>query len=198
MVYGGLVARPRSFDPDTALDAVLDEFWCAGYTHASTEELCEASGLSRSSLYNAFGNKRSLFLSALRRYIETKQTQRADILAETATGRDLLTRFMTTVLDEQWSDAGRRSCLMINASMELGRDDPEIADLLDANAHDFAAAVAGLIRRGQADGSITNPKPADALAALVHAALDGLQLRGRIAPDRAHIDSTVQTILDLL
>lgn len=192
------MARPKSFDPETALDAVLDEFWCAGYTHASTEELCEKSGLSRSSLYNTFGNKRALFLSALRRYIKAKQAQRATIIATGGTGRALLERLMATALDEQWSDTGRRSCLMINASMELGRNDEEIADLLDANARDFAAVLARLIQRGQDDGSLTNPTPADALAALVHAALDGLQVRGRIAPDRAHIDHTVQTILDLL
>lgn len=190
--------RPKNFDPDAALDAVLDEFWCAGYTHASTEELCAASGLSRSSLYNTFGSKRALFLSALRRYIATKQDQRARLSTADGTGRAALEELMTTVLDEQWSDSGHRSCLMINAAMELGRDDQEIADLLEDNARDFSTTLSQIIGRGQSDGSITHPARADDLAAMAHALLDGLQVRGRIAHDRSSIDRTVHAVLDLL
>ncbi|GAA1736531.1 TetR/AcrR family transcriptional regulator [Aeromicrobium alkaliterrae] len=192
------MARPRSFDDDTALAAAVDDFWDSGFGATSTDELCRSTGLSRSSLYNAFGSKRDLYLRAILRYAAEKQGQRADLLASDLDGRALLRTVLTTVLDEQWGDDDRRTCLMINACVEVGSSDEEIRRALADNADDFRRMISDVVRRGQLDGSLTGTVGADQLAAVLHAAVDGLQVRSRIDRDREPVDHAVETLLALL
>src|SRR5258706_1958536 len=62
------MVRPREFDRDEALDRATRVFWAKGYASASTEDLLAAMNIGRQSLYNAFGDKRKLYLEALERY----------------------------------------------------------------------------------------------------------------------------------
>jgi TetR/AcrR family transcriptional regulator, transcriptional repressor for nem operon len=64
------MARPRAFDENTVLDAAMDCFWRDGYEATSIRELAAEMGINAPSLYNAFGDKRSLFREVLRRYVE--------------------------------------------------------------------------------------------------------------------------------
>src|SRR5690606_8821359 len=63
------MARPRTFEEEQALEAAMRAFWRRGYEATSTQDLCAATGLGRSSVYNAFDSKRELFTRALRRYM---------------------------------------------------------------------------------------------------------------------------------
>lgn len=192
------MARPREFDPVTAADAVVDDFWSSTYSSTSTDDLCQSTGLSRSSLYNTFGSKRELYLMAVRRYSEMKQEQRAELLASQADGRALLEHIITAVLDDQWNDAGRRACFGINACLDEGAHDDEIRTALERNAQAYDAMLTAVIERGQLDGSITSRlAPAD-LSRIVHAALDGFQVRARIRPQRDDQRHDVATLLELI
>ncbi|WPO39850.1 TetR/AcrR family transcriptional regulator [Tardiphaga sp. 42S5] len=64
------LGRPREFDTDTALDLALHVFWRKGYEGASMADLTEAMGITKPSLYAAFGNKEDLFRKALDRYVD--------------------------------------------------------------------------------------------------------------------------------
>lgn len=192
------MARTRSFDTDAVVAAAVQQFWTASYGATSTDDLCTTSHLSRSSLYNAFGSKRELYLQALRRYNTERSAMRAELLDRDLTGREGLRALFLAVLDDQWEDETRRACLGINACVEIGQADPEIARLLEANAADFDAAIAGLLRRGHDDGSVASTLPADDLARALHAGLDGLQVRSRVAPDRDAVRRDVDTLLALL
>lgn len=192
--------RPRTFDTDSAVDACVEEFWDHSYATTSTDDLCRSTGLSRSSLYNAFGSKRDLYLRSLQSYNRGKAEQRATQLAATEqlTGAEALAAFATAVLADQWTDEHRRACLGINGCIEVGPHDGEITTALERNAADFDEAIRGLVARGQLDGSLDATRPSHDLAWLVHATLDGLQVRGRVHADRADVDRCVQTLLALL
>ena len=64
--------RPRQFDPDQVLDTVINVFWELGYDASDTETLAKRTGLTKPSLYNAFGTKEDLFVAALARYEQTR------------------------------------------------------------------------------------------------------------------------------
>jgi AcrR family transcriptional regulator len=192
------VARPREFDARQVVDAVVDDFWSSTYSATSTDDLCRSTGLSRSSLYNAFGSKRALYLAAIHRYSELKAGQRAALLELEETGRALLEQVIATSLDEQWADADRRACFGITACVDEGAGDAEIASSLERNARAYDEMLAEVIRRGQADGSLRDDRPAEHLATALHAFVDGLQVRSRIRPSRDEQRRDVATALSLL
>ena len=68
------MARPREFDREEALERATGVFWAKGYASTSTDDLLTAMGIGRQSLYNAFQDKRALYLEALERYQRTTTT----------------------------------------------------------------------------------------------------------------------------
>src|ERR1700681_4918141 len=60
--------RPRAYDPEVALAKARNAFWQTGYAATSLDDLSEATGMNRPSLYAAFGDKRDLYLKTLAYY----------------------------------------------------------------------------------------------------------------------------------
>ena len=192
------MARPRSFSTETAVDAAIEQFRGGSFSATSTEELCDCTGLSRSSFYNAFGSKSELFRTALARYADTQTRQREQFADGDGTGRDQLEALLRETIRLQFETPDHRTCLVLSASVELGRSDDEIAELARDNLDAFAETLTELVERGQCDGSIGNRQPAADLAAMLHAIVNGLQIRGRVCDDDAAIQTTIDTALRLL
>lgn len=70
------MARPRTFDESMVLTAAVEAFWTHGYEGTSTRDLVKATGLNQPSLYNAFGDKRSLYRRSLDHYLECSVRER--------------------------------------------------------------------------------------------------------------------------
>ena len=87
------MGRPREFDEDGVLERALHVFWRLGYEATSVTDLMEATGLAKGSLYKAFGDKRSLFLKALDRYLERGRDALRHTLTDAPTVREGLERF---------------------------------------------------------------------------------------------------------
>ena len=65
------MARTKTFDPSVALEQAMAVFWLKGYEATSMQDLVEAMGINRASLYATFGDKRQLFLAAIAHYDAT-------------------------------------------------------------------------------------------------------------------------------
>ncbi|SEE56050.1 TetR/AcrR family transcriptional regulator [Jiangella alba] len=191
------MARPREFDPDSVVDAAMDVFWVSGYTATSTNDLCEGTGLARSSLYNTYKSKRDLYEEALRRYGRRTRTEQAELLARDGPVREVVRGFLLRAVDTQLGDPARRGCLALNAAVELGGADAAVAELTRDDFDTIVATMRALIERGQATGELS---PGDALAKarLVHAALTGIHVVGRVAEDRARLTDIVDALVDSL
>src|SRR5215469_11280107 len=94
------MARPREFDSDSALESAMQVFWAKGYEATSLDDLCEATGLSRSSLYGTFGDKHDLLLRSLERYSERGSARIAATLEEAPSLREGLMQLLSEFIDQ--------------------------------------------------------------------------------------------------
>src|SRR5260370_27456973 len=117
------MARRREFDVDTALDRAMQIFWSKGYDATSLDDLCEVTGLSRSSFYATFKSKRDLLLRSVDRYVEQRNPRIAAILAQPLPIRELFAALARQFIDQIVSDPGRRGCFLGNCAAELPRSD---------------------------------------------------------------------------
>ena len=119
------MGRPREFDEPAALDAAMDCFWRQGYEATSVRDLAAQMGISGTSLYNAFGDKRSLFRDVLNRYAERSTRERIARLEAALPPKEAIRAFLGEIV-ERALDADRRGCLLVNTTLEIARHDPEV------------------------------------------------------------------------
>jgi TetR/AcrR family transcriptional regulator, transcriptional repressor for nem operon len=194
--------RPRTFDEDRALEAAMHTFWANGYEATTTEDLCAATGLGRSSIYNTFSSKHELFRRALLRYVETTTAAQLAILEDA--GRPPVERLravFTAVLDGEMANrrAGRSlGCLTVNTTVELAGRDPEAARIIERDAERRTAALRLAIDAGQRSGEIASRRDPEALARYLTAVIGGMRLAGQGGADRGTLQSIADTALDAL
>ncbi|MCG5212790.1 TetR/AcrR family transcriptional regulator [Streptosporangium sp. KLBMP 9127] len=190
------MARPRKFDEERAVDAAMRAFWAAGYEATSTEDLCEATGLGRSSIYNTFTSKRALFLRALRHYAETMTERQVELLEGDAPVREKLRELLSRVVDEESGDP--QGCLVVNTSIELAGRDEEVAALLKRDYDRRIEALRTALETGRSRGELDAGRDPLALAHFVAATVGGLRVAARTGADRAALDGIAASALAAL
>lgn len=179
--------RPIAFSPDEAASAAMQVFWARGYNAASTRDLLEAMHISRSSLYQAFGNKEQLFLEALRRYREGLIGRLGRRLAAAPSAMAFLEALFRETADEAGGERAALGCLIFNSATELGQR----GDLPSHHARQSLAAITGLFHRAvvqaQREGDIAPERDAEALATYLTLGMAGLRtlLKSGADPDQA-------------
>ncbi|MFD3401990.1 TetR/AcrR family transcriptional regulator [Kribbella sp. NPDC058693] len=186
--------RPRTFDEDRAVDAAMRVFWTAGYEATSTQDLCEATGLGRSSIYNTFSSKRDLFDRALRRYVDQFTAAQLEVIEDAAVPiRERVRRILWTAVEPEPDDPA--GCFVINTIVELGPKDAEIVGLLDRDHEAKLTALADAIRAAQASGELDPEQDPTGLATYVFTVLGGLRVAARRGADRAEQQAVVEATL---
>ena len=187
------MARPRKFDEERAVDAALEAFWTAGYEATSTQDLCEATGLGRSSIYNTFHSKQDLFRRSLARYMERMTSEQVELMEGEAPVREKVGK----LLDDVLRTAGR-GCLSVNTAIELAGRDPEIADMLHKDNERRVAAVRAAIEAGQRAGEVDRDKDAATLARFFVSTVGGLRVSVRNGTGPRQLRAVADTALALL
>lgn len=136
--------RPRSFDQQVALGDALGVFWRKGYEATSLDDLTEATHLSRSSFYAAFGSKRELLLQAYRRYADAFYSDMKALSEEHEDAGAALRVVVKAMVDVRPDDRG---CFCVNAIVELAPSDPELAELGRAHIQRMCTLLEQLITR---------------------------------------------------
>jgi TetR/AcrR family transcriptional regulator, transcriptional repressor for nem operon len=187
-------ARSRSYDEDQVTEAAMQLFWRQGYHASSADDLVRATGLSRSSLYATWDDKRGLFLAALARYRAQETAGLLAALAAEGPFVDVLARiFDHTITAARAGDAV--GCLMVNTAAAFGDTDPDVAAILRANVDDVLAALEVAIARAVAAGQISPNATPRALARFVFHQLTALKITAKVAQSRDLLDEAVAVAL---
>ena len=118
------MARPREFDETMVLEAAMNCFWAQGFEQTSVRDLAERMGITGASLYNAFGDKRSLYRQAFVHYLTQTVRDRVARLEKLPSALAIRT-FFDEIIERSVDDEQRRGCMLVNAALELAPDDPE-------------------------------------------------------------------------
>ncbi len=192
------MARPREFDEAAALDAAMDCFWSNGYEATSVRDLAAQMGITGTSLYNAFGDKRSLFRQALQRYAERSMHKRIAELESTLTPKQAVRAFLGGIVERSLGDRDRRGCFLVNSALEIAPHDPELGAEVAARFGEIEAFFRRAVTAAQADGSVPPDRdPAD-LARLLLGVTLGVRVLARSKPQRALLEGVVRPALALL
>jgi TetR/AcrR family transcriptional repressor of nem operon len=186
------MARPREFDADDALERATRLFWTRGFEQTSLDDLCAATGLGRSSLYAAFGDKRDLYLRALARY-EERSVARIEKAFDGRTLRAGLEAFLAGLIDDIVAGPGRSGCFIGNCAAELARLDRTAAGRVRASLERIEAAFKQFLERELGPGA-----EVAALARFLTAGIQGLRLVGKANPERAALEDIARTMLRCL
>ena len=191
------MARPREFDVDAALESATRVFWTKGFEHSSLDDLCEATGLNRSSFYAAFGDKRDLYLRALARY-EDGSAARIAAALEGRPVRDGVKAFLHGLIDAIVAGPGRRGCFIGNCAAEMARLDRGAAARVRRSLARIEAAFRQALEGARARGQLSRQADPVALARFLTAGIQGLRLVGKANPDRAALNDIARTMLRCL
>lgn len=192
------MARPREFNKEDVLQKAMHLFWQKGYEATSMADLLAATELSKSSLYDTFGDKRKLFLAALESYRQFRQAGFEDSLNDGRPAREsiaaLFEGFTTKAVE------GRRSygCMSCNEAVEFGAGDEEVQGIVLADFQVVEDAFARAVARGQRDGSIANQAPAQKLARFLNVHLQGLYVMARAGASAEQFSDATAVMLSVL
>ncbi|WP_420970463.1 TetR/AcrR family transcriptional regulator [Bradyrhizobium sp. B120] len=191
-----LRGRPRSFDVEAAVERAMDVFWSRGYHATALPDLLRATKLSRGSLYAAFGDKHSLFLRALDRYIAdalTRMDVELDPRKEPVAG---LRTYLAGYVERASGADGRRGCLLVATAMELAGQDAEAGRRVAGFFKTMEGRLADALSRAEAAGRLADGvEPASAARILV-CFVWGLRVVAKTAQTRITWQATADALLD--
>ncbi|SIO53914.1 TetR/AcrR family transcriptional regulator [Paraburkholderia phenazinium] len=190
------VGRPRSFDETGALEKAIQVFWSKGYDGVTIDDLVAGMGVGRPSLYAVFGDKRTIFLRALKVYAERKGASAAKALLSPQGLRDSITGFLRYAVESATEKGSARGCLLICVAPLV--DDPEVRQFLQNAAAGGTALVEGRFRDAINAGEIPSDFPVAVRAGQLTDLARGLTMRALIGTPRKTLLRDAEEAADLV
>ncbi|MCH2498387.1 MAG: TetR/AcrR family transcriptional regulator [Erythrobacter sp.] len=174
--------RPREFDTELALGAALRVFWAKGYEGASLSDLTDEMGITRPSLYAAFGNKEALFRQALDLYERDKLTYIGDAI-EAPTARDVAERLLMGSVDAA-TTGDCKGCMGVIASVACQSVEPSIRDDVNARAESSRRAIIARMQQAIDAGEFRVATEAEAITRYLLAIMQGISVQAQSGASR--------------
>jgi AcrR family transcriptional regulator len=193
------MARPRKFDEQQVLDTARERFWSGGYSATRMEDIAEATGLGKGSLYGAFGGKQELFHRVFDDYCGSL----VDAASRQLCGNDVgayarLSAHVYTVVAATAADTVQRGCLLAKGAAELAEHDETVAKRARATLDALQALLESDIAACQRNGDIAADADPGKLAALVLAVLRGIEALGKAGAREETLTDIASTALAVL
>lgn len=193
------MARTKEFNQDKALDKAIEIFWHKGYNGTSAQDLVTHLGLSRSSLYDTFGDKQKLFVQSLKKYQKQSQDQIVYLFEKSENIKETLQDIFKQAVIESLEDRITKGCFMVNSSVELAMHDQEIAKIVQDNAKTMEEIFTSAVKKGQDLGHISKKMDAKVLARFIFNNYSGIRVLARTGEkDKQVYDDIVKAMLSIL
>jgi len=192
------MARTKEFSETEALDKALEIFWQKGYNATSANDLVNELGLSRSSIYSTFTDKRTLFIKALKRYSQInienvlEEVKQSDNIPET------IAAVFNKIITQDETAQISKGCFIVNTGIELAAHDMEIAEIVNHNKVNVESVLKVAIKKGQNLGQITKAYTPEMLARFIFNNVSGLRVAIRSNNDKKELKQVINMCLSIL
>lgn len=188
--------RSREYDQQELLTEATSAFWSQGFARTTMDDIVKRTGVNRASLYAAYPDKRTLFLAALRHYLETVTTKNLHHLESGANAsksiRSFFLRLVTEPAPPGYSASG---CLLTNTAVELGGAEEEVAALVRQAFARVEEALRRRLREAHAQGDLAPDADPDALAKNLLVLIQGVRVMRRLGLDKSFLKQAVESAL---
>lgn len=188
------MARTKAFNPDKALLKARDIFWLKGFEATSMQDLVEGMGLSRSSIYDTFGDKHTLFLRALEAYREAETDALRTLLEAEPNTREAFHKLFDSLVAQAVNDPNRRGCFMANCMVELASLDTAVQQISRENETEVVNLFTAALTRSD----ISLQHEPEAVAYYLFNAMLGLRVLGKTNPNTAVLQQVADVSLSVL
>ncbi|MCB9497390.1 MAG: TetR/AcrR family transcriptional regulator [Fibrobacteria bacterium] len=191
--------RPRTFDPELVLDAATRVFWARGFEGTSVNDLVEATGLNKPSLYAAFGDKETLYNSVVERYaagLEKHQRELLESEPDIWCALEALLRHSAVALTDPSLPGG---CLVITGLADCGTPNlpPATERLLRDALGRTETAILDRLGRARQERQISAKMPIAPFAGALTTWMAGMAIRTKAGADRAALDASIDALVGL-
>ncbi len=192
------MARTKEFNENEVLNKAVSLFWTKGYNATSSQDLVDVLGISRSSLYDTYGDKHSLFVKALQQYRKQRINEVIEALHKTEDAEEYIRYLFNYIKNEAIADTCSKGCFMINTTVELAPVDKEIAGIVNSIMQDFENALYKAVKKGQEAGVFTSKHSARSLARFLSNSVNGLRVTVKFDAGKKVFDDIVNVSLSVL
>ena len=192
------VGRPLEYDPAEALDAAMQAFWRRGYEGTSMQDLLDATGLSKSSFYQAFSGKHQAFQHALAHYCDNVTAGLRDRLDGADSGWSFIEGVLLDAADEARMSGDPRGCMIVNVATEFSTRDPRIRDLIADGAKRVTQVFILAVKQAQAEGDIPVARDPHVLGRYLLSSLSGIRTMVKAGTRHRAIAEIVAVIMSAL
>lgn len=191
--------RPRAYEPDVALGKALDLFRTQGFAATSLDDLSEATGMNRPSLYGAFGDKRELYIKSYQRYRDEARAAMGDIFRQELPLRRRLEKIFASALNIYLSgETGPRGCFTVVTAASEAVGDPDIRAMVLDGLSELDKAFALCFRRAKEKGELPESADPAVLAQLASATVHSIAIRSRARVPRNELEAIVKGAIDVM
>ncbi|AWM09584.1 TetR/AcrR family transcriptional regulator [Bradyrhizobium symbiodeficiens] len=191
--------RPRAYQPDIALGKALDLFRTQGFASTSLDDLSEATGMNRPSLYGAFGDKRELYIKSYQRYREEARAAMVEIFRQEMPVRQRLERIFASALNIYLSgETGPRGCFTVVTAASEAVSDPEIRAMVIEGLAELDKAFTNCFRRAKEKGELPESAEPAVLAQIASATIHTIAIRSRARVPRKELEAIVKGAIDVM
>lgn len=190
--------RSEEFNREHAVRQAMNVFWEKGYNGTSMQDLVDATGLNRSSIYNSFGSKHELYKTTLEFYQKESGGLFHKALLNAKNPLGAIRLVFESFLPEILSEGGDRGCYAMNCKSELGNQEGDIRKWLLANQENTLNIFSGLIKEGQEQGVINTKEDSKTYAYYIFNAFQGFRMTGILIKDRTVLQRIINNTLKVI
>ncbi|KQR70183.1 TetR/AcrR family transcriptional regulator [Pedobacter sp. Leaf176] len=192
------MARTKDFDENEVLTKAIQLFWHKGYNATSMQDLVNGLGISRSSLYDTYIDKHTLFLKALESYQCSGKAKIDEILQKSISAKETVVKLMKLATNELIGDKEQKGCFIINAGVEVAPHDQDVSKLVCQNEQQMEAAFFKVIKKDQQNGEIKNVEDAAVLAKFIFHVVKGMQVTAKSSLDTTGFEDIIRLTVAIL